>query len=279
MYNWFKFYGQDFLSDLKISQLSIAERLFWVTVLCLAHAEGKAGNIRYCTEELIKSKMGLQENDQEWIELNGVFDVLQNLEMIEKTDNGIFVKNFQKRQEMNLIPAEKMRRYRNKKESNKSYRKEVTDVIQTRIDKNRLDKNRIEKKIQSLMSDSDFQEFWFIYPRKIAKQDAIKAFRKVPPAKLSEILKAVEAQKQSKQWLKDNGAFIPHPATWLNGERWNDEVPVLTKEQEAIQLVEQCKKEFGEEHGNEIAFEKFRKKYYPTPNDQGILEYINLFKL
>jgi len=49
-----------------------------------------------------------------------------------------------------------------------------------------------------------------------------------PDAKLqTAILASVEAQKTSRQWTKVNGAFIPHPATWLNQSRWEDEQPAL----------------------------------------------------
>jgi hypothetical protein len=41
---------------------------------------------------------------------------------------------------------------------------------------------------------------------------------------VKKILAGLEKAKQSRQWMKDGGAFIPHPTTWLNGERWNDEV-------------------------------------------------------
>ena len=37
-------------------------------------------------------------------------------------------------------------------------------------------------------------------------------------------MSAIEAQKKSPQWTKDGGQFIPHPATWLNGKRWEDQV-------------------------------------------------------
>ena len=36
----------------------------------------------------------------------------------------------------------------------------------------------------------------------------------------------MENQKQSAQWSKDNGQFIPHPTTWLNGKRWEDQITV-----------------------------------------------------
>jgi hypothetical protein len=38
------------------------------------------------------------------------------------------------------------------------------------------------------------------------------------------MLQALEKQKRSEQWQKDNGKFIPHAATWLNGKRWEDEL-------------------------------------------------------
>lgn len=37
---------------------------------------------------------------------------------------------------------------------------------------------------------------------------------------------ALEAAKKCDQWRKDNGQFIPYPATWLNQERWEDEYGV-----------------------------------------------------
>ena len=42
------------------------------------------------------------------------------------------------------------------------------------------------------------------------------------------MLKAIEAQKRTPDWFKQEGQFIPYPATWLNGKRWEDcisEVP------------------------------------------------------
>ena len=38
------------------------------------------------------------------------------------------------------------------------------------------------------------------------------------------ILDAIERFKNSKGWLKDNGQFIPHPTTFINQERWKDEI-------------------------------------------------------
>ncbi len=70
-----------------------------------------------------------------------------------------------------------------------------------------------------------FEKFWAAYPKKKAKGDAEKAFNKLKPDDelLETILKALEWQRSSKDWTKDNGQYIPNPATYLNGRRWEDE--------------------------------------------------------
>lgn len=71
--------------------------------------------------------------------------------------------------------------------------------------------------------DEEFNLFWDAYPRKEGKQKARAAFDKVTVS-LDVLLEAIEQQKQSAQWSKDGGQYIPHPTTWLNGKRWEDEV-------------------------------------------------------
>lgn len=70
-----------------------------------------------------------------------------------------------------------------------------------------------------------FDEFWSAYPKKLSKGYAQKAWNRIKPNAVlrATMLQAIEAQKNSDGWTKDNGKFIPHPATWLNGRRWEDE--------------------------------------------------------
>lgn len=68
----------------------------------------------------------------------------------------------------------------------------------------------------------DFEVFWKAYPRKVGKGQAQRSWNKCE-ASLEAVLRAIATQKQSAQWLKDGGQYIPHPATWLNGCRWLDE--------------------------------------------------------
>lgn len=70
---------------------------------------------------------------------------------------------------------------------------------------------------------SSFDAFWDAYPRKVGKAKAEQAFKKVD-APVSILLSAIAEHKKTPQWQKDDGQFIPHPATWLNGKRWEDQV-------------------------------------------------------
>lgn len=69
-----------------------------------------------------------------------------------------------------------------------------------------------------------FDIFWKAYPRKVNPGAAKKAFAKlkVDQSLLMTMLGAIEQQKKTDQWKDPK--YIPHPSSWLNGERWSDEV-------------------------------------------------------
>ena len=68
---------------------------------------------------------------------------------------------------------------------------------------------------------SDFDAFWQAYPKKVAKGLARAAFAKaISKTTLDTMLRALTWQVRSEDWLR---GFIPHPATWLAQERWDDE--------------------------------------------------------
>ena len=69
-----------------------------------------------------------------------------------------------------------------------------------------------------------FDRFWSAYPRKVGKKDAVKVWNQIKPddSLIDQIVQGVERWKRSEQWTKDEGRFIPYPATFLRGERWNE---------------------------------------------------------
>lgn len=74
-----------------------------------------------------------------------------------------------------------------------------------------------------------FESFWSLYPRKIAKVVARKYATKINPEKWPEIISGLQKQlpKLNQMILEGRREFIPHPSTWLNQERWEDEVETI----------------------------------------------------
>lgn len=71
-----------------------------------------------------------------------------------------------------------------------------------------------------------FDEWYSLYPRKVNRGHAEKAWSKVATSDelINTMIAALKLQRENPEWRKENGAFCPHPATWLNGKRWMDEV-------------------------------------------------------
>lgn len=77
------------------------------------------------------------------------------------------------------------------------------------------------------MIPDGFDEFWKAYPKKVAKQDAVRAFKKLKPnAETVEAIIADVKARTSHEWNGKELQYIPHPATYLRGKRWEDETEV-----------------------------------------------------
>jgi hypothetical protein len=77
--------------------------------------------------------------------------------------------------------------------------------------------------------DAEFERFWEAYPRKVAKKEARRAFARAARTHGAQTL-VKQAERWARIWRAAEVAkrFIPHPATWLNGERWDDEPQALS---------------------------------------------------
>jgi hypothetical protein len=90
--------------------------------------------------------------------------------------------------------------------------------------------------------EDQFNLLWSLYPKKINKQKAYKAFIKLKPNPelFKTIIKAIKKAKNSRQWQKDNGAYIPHLSTYLNNHRWEDEIPEEEFEERDEEISRDC---------------------------------------
>lgn len=78
-----------------------------------------------------------------------------------------------------------------------------------------------EKENNGHTSSEGFEVFWAAYPKKVAKGDALKAWKQTARKRpvMAELLAALETAKAG--W--GDRQFIPYPASWLRAERWADE--------------------------------------------------------
>jgi hypothetical protein len=75
-------------------------------------------------------------------------------------------------------------------------------------------------------------EFWGKYPRKVNRPAAFKTWqeKKCGNGLFAEVMAGLE-KYVSGPWVGKEQQFIPHASSWINGERWADEVEVTDKEE------------------------------------------------
>lgn len=242
---WFKFYGQDWMTDPKIAGMSMEDRLCFLTLLCIASSDTKGdGVVKGITEDVLISMARIPDwRTEEYNpgkEAIGVLSRLQSLQIVTLSSNtlgntDVTLRNYSIRQEQNSSNAEKQRKYRERLKQRLEIHSNVT-VTDSNGGGNvlhRIEENRIDKKIDNIThiiakADDEFDSFWKEYPKKIGKGAAKKSWEKSKKPPILEILQAISIQKNSSQWRKDSGQFIPNPATWLNQQRWDDEIEVIT---------------------------------------------------
>lgn len=82
--------------------------------------------------------------------------------------------------------------------------------------------------------DDEFSKFWTVYPRKEAKKDAMKAWKSIKPneALITTIITDIKKRlTEGGAWYKSERKFVPLPATYLRGARWEDEQAVGTTDE------------------------------------------------
>jgi hypothetical protein len=94
------------------------------------------------------------------------------------------------------------------------------------LHKKTITKNKITKNNERIYSDSEFDSFWSLYPKKVDKGAAVRAFRRA--IKNNDVALVIQG---AKRYAEDPNLpekqYIKNPATWLNAEAWNN--PALPK--------------------------------------------------
>lgn len=209
----FLFYSSDFLvGTYAMSNEQVGK---YIRLMCLQHQQG------HLSESIMMSVMG-GVIDQEVackfkIDENGCY---YNERLDEEATKR---RNYTESRRKNLKPPHMDKHMESHMEAHMDKHMENEDVID----------NKGSKSSKDNKSTDHFPAFWSAYPKKVAKTTAQTAFKKLNPdaAMMETILKALEKQKKSIQWTKDNGQFIPNPSTWLNQKRWEDDIPEVVNGQ------------------------------------------------
>lgn len=162
------------------------------------NAEGKLGDMEYTLyEEPQKPK---QEMPIE--ELSAVAEPMQ--------ENPTQAKSTQINKEYNKLQTKE------RTERENSAREQTTFPAQV---------NKVLNAAEADLQKRYFTEFWNDYPRHVNKPLAMIAWRNLPVDTVlySKILDAVERYKNTRQW--QDKSYIPYPASFLQDERWEDDIP------------------------------------------------------
>lgn len=146
---WFKFYGKDFLTDLKLQDLEWYDQLCFVYLMCYASQSTLPRNeIRDLTE---KRFFKVLHFDSETVDnASGFLGRLEALHFIEiNPDGGVVLPNFEKRQARAMTPYERVKRHREKKKGEMITHDNGDNANDNaRVEKRREEKKRIDTTIR-----------------------------------------------------------------------------------------------------------------------------------
>ena len=218
----------------KLGKLSLLSRLNFVALISLADDEGRGrGSPRYLLGRIHPYQEGISEDDMGLsmgeLAAAGLIDFYEEggfgYYAIKGWDEHQFIQRPSKSSIPPFMEASRKAHGTLMEDSRKAHGSLHEGSGQDKEGKGR-DK---DKDVQTQGSaGADFNEFWRVYPKRMGKQDALRAWSKLKVSGnlLDIIIAAVKAQSRRPEWMKDGGQFVPLPATWLNGRRWEDEVGV-----------------------------------------------------
>lgn len=208
---WFRMYS-DFMFDEKIEFIAFEDQRHYVFILCMKNAGvlDKEYAQPGMLERVISKRLGLYGEAFE--------SAKKRLIDAGLIDSEFHPVAWDKRQFLSDSSAERVKAYRDRLKKDVKRPCNVTVTVQETDTETEADTE----------ADTDktigFASFWSTYPKKIAKPNAIKAFKaaKLKAGEIDSILTDIETRKQSDDWTKENGKYIPNPATYLNQRRWED---------------------------------------------------------
>lgn len=197
---WFRFYNTA-VDHPKTLRLNDTQFRAWVRLMSLASKLGGS-----FPDDMTDISLAVRKSPQKAAEL---VQVLLSAKLLDRTEGGYTPHNWNEKQFKSDVSTERVKRFRDRQ------RNAVSETDQ------RQRHSQIQKDNTSAPAGR-FHEFWLGYPRKVGKGAAEKAWAKASkitePETILDRLKAYSASV-----AKEDPKFIPHPSTWLNEKRWEDD--------------------------------------------------------
>lgn len=206
--------------------------LFYLKLLC--ESVDHEGNLRFSEQLPYDEKMLSVITNTNIDVVRSAITIFTKLGMMEILDDGTYFMNEVNKMIGSAVDndnANRQRRFRERQKAllNEPQNDTTLQDCYDSVTKNNESKNKsksIEKDIDNNNIEQKFATFWSEYPKKVGKDKCLRWFKthKVDDELLNKMLDTVRKFKNSTQWCKDNGQYIPHPYTWLNRGGWEDEL-------------------------------------------------------
>lgn len=249
---------------LLIEELPEADSIIviWFKLLCLAGKQNNCGvflindRIPY-TDKMLATIFRRKEST-----VHLALKTFEEFGMIEIIDNVITIPNWGKHQTLDKLEKKTeymrdyMRDYRKKQKQiackTNGKTNSNSNVSEADIDIYKDIDIEVDKDVIDSAQNDAFDAFWKHYPKKVDKQKAKIAFKKVISKKqitVDELIAAVERHKRSRQW--QDASYIPNPTTWLNGSRWEDVLPeansTRSRTNDRKNIIDSLRQKYAEE--------------------------------
>lgn len=227
---WMKFYPRDWRGDQALRAVSIAARGFWMECLCIMHEAKPYGHL-LLNGEKVEGDTLARMTGTSTEEATALLAELTKAGVLSVTNKGVV---FSRRMTKDHSRSTKGRKAVEKRYTQDAENKRETsgpNRSPTREPATQKPEARNQKEKDSSLPlgdpvEADFDEWYALYPHKVGRGAALKAYRAArKKTGKGELLDAVKRFSAAKARDGTEKRFIPHPATWLNGERWADEAP------------------------------------------------------
>jgi len=226
-------------------QLTVLERSIWADLLCLAGmsrfpgviASGYEGDensplmgypmgwlasqCRADVAQMDSALRKLQAQERLTVKESGLSEDGQTLVLVTILNWDKYQSEYQlKRQRRHYNePARSDSEYVHSNVHTKSPKCPPEEVDGEKKESGSISKTEIEPQLTS------FAEWWGLYPKKLSRKKAERAWNRLSISNRKLAFDGLEAWKQTEQWQKDGGQYIPYAEKFLNQELYTERAP------------------------------------------------------